>query len=60
MSSGSESAVEQLLQRWESKNPDTPVRPVVQQAIDLGFTVSEPGGWGPKRHLRLVYEPRWG
>lgn len=60
MSAGSESAIEQLLQRWESKNPGTPVRPVVERAVDLGFTVAPSGGWRSGRNLRLAYEPRSG
>ncbi|MQA36167.1 hypothetical protein, partial [Modestobacter roseus] len=51
--SGSESAIEKLLQRWEEKNPGTPVRPVVERAVDLGFTVAEPGTFA--RSLRLEY-----
>ena len=57
MSSQHSSAVEELLARWESRNPGTPVRPVVQHAVDLGFTVEPTGGWGSARQLRLVFEP---
>jgi uncharacterized protein DUF1524/excalibur calcium-binding domain-containing protein len=60
MSSPHQSAIEELLSSWEAKNPGTPVRPVVQQAVDVGFTVGPPAGWGPTRHLRLVYEPQSG
>src|SRR4051794_19046327 len=60
MSSPHQSAIEELLSSWEAKNPGTRVRPVVQQAVDLGFTVGPPAGWGPTRHLRLEYEPRSG
>ncbi|MQA36034.1 hypothetical protein, partial [Modestobacter roseus] len=52
--SRSESAIEQMLQRWEAKNPGTPVRPVVQQAVDLGFVVAEPTS--SARYLRLVLD----
>jgi hypothetical protein len=60
MSSSHQSAIEELLSSWEAKNPGTPVRSVVEQAVDLGFIVGPPAGWGPTRHLELTYEPQSG
>jgi len=60
MSSPHSSAVEDLLARWESQIPGTPVRPVVQQAVDLGFTVVPPSRFGGARSIRLVYDPPTG
>ena len=60
MSSPHSSTVEELLARWESKDPGTPVRPVVRQAVDLGFAVVPPGRFSVGRSLRLEYHPRRG
>jgi hypothetical protein len=57
MPSPQPSAVEELLARWEASSPGTPVRPVVQRAVDLGFTVVPPRGSRTARYLRLVYDP---
>jgi len=56
MSSPHSSAVEELLQRWLSRNPDSPVESVVQRAVDLGFAVVPPGGSGTAKYLRLVLD----
>src|SRR4051812_25731015 len=54
MSSPHPSAVEELLTQWLSRHPGSPVRDVVDRAIDLGFAVVAPDG--AAKYLRLVLD----
>src|SRR4051794_22165341 len=55
MSSPRPSAVEELLASWVKRNPASPVRAVVDRAIDLGFAVVAPDD--AAKYLRLVLDP---
>src|SRR3954469_22856424 len=54
MSSPHPSAVEELLTQWLSRHPGSPVRNVVDRAVDLGFAVVAPDG--AAKYLRLVLD----
>src|SRR4051812_3493086 len=56
MSSPPPSAVEELLARWEQRNPASPVRAVVERAEALGFTPVLPSGPRAPKYLELVLD----